>query len=154
MLRGDYKRALDYLDMDRESEVSNEVSIDVLVRQGKLKTVLQQTEGKVPPWGGYGVLMAYLEHRPAQEAAALARQVQPASDPEINFFSAAHLSYVGQTDAALDLLRRTIAGGYCSYPAIDSDPLFANLRTKREYQEVRLAGRQCQKEFLKQRHGR
>jgi serine/threonine protein kinase len=151
MLRGDYRRALDYLRLDPESEVFRSVSIDVLVRQGKEKEVLQASAEKVPQWGGYGVLLAYLRHRPAPEIAELARKVQPVEDPEMNFFSAAHLAYAGQADAALAMLRRTIEGGYCSYPAIDTDPFFASLRTRSEFGEVRLAAVQCQNTFLAQR---
>jgi tetratricopeptide (TPR) repeat protein len=151
MLRGDYRRALDYLDLDPDSEVSKAVRIDVLVRQGKASEALQRANGDVPPWGAYAVLIAALEHRPAPEIAALARQIQPSSDPEINFFSAAHLAYAQQTGPAVAMLRQTIEGGYCSYPAIDSDPFFASLRATPEFQQIRLAGQRCQNDFIAQR---
>jgi hypothetical protein len=106
---------------------------------------------KTPPWGAYGVLRARLEQRPAPELEALARQVQPASDPEINFFSAAHLAYAHQSDAALALLKQAIAGGYCSYPDIDSNPFFAAARGKPEFAQIRLAAQRCQHEFQTQR---
>jgi serine/threonine protein kinase len=149
MLRGDYSRALDYLHLDPDSEVSKAVSIDVLLREGREKEVLQL--GKVPQWGGYGMLMAYLQHRSAAEIAALARDLQPTPDPEVNYFSAAHLAYTGQNDAALAMLKRTVEGGYCSYPAVDSDPLFRNLRAKAEFKEIRSAALECQNSFLAQR---
>ncbi len=65
MLLGDYRRALNYLHLDPDSEVAKAVSIDVLLRQGKEKDVLQAMSGKLPQWGGYGLLMAYLQRRPA-----------------------------------------------------------------------------------------
>ena len=105
----------------------------------------------VPGWGGYSMLPAFLEHRPAAEILALGRRVQPAPDPEMNYFSAAHLAYSGQTDTALSMLKRTIEMGYCSYPAIDSDPLFANLRARSEFKEIRAAGVGCQNSFLAER---
>ncbi len=151
MLRGDYQRALDYLRLDPSSEVARSVSIDVLVRQGKADEAMQTTGGKFPQWGAYGVLLAYLQHQPAAEIAALAAKVEPAVDPEVNYFSAAHLAYTGQPDAALAMLKRTIEGGYCAYPGIDSDPMFAGVRARPEFAQVRSAGMACQNQFLAER---
>jgi eukaryotic-like serine/threonine-protein kinase len=151
MLRGDYQRALDYLHLDPDSEVSRAASIDVLLRQGREQEVLRAMTAKVPQWGGYAMLLAYLQHRPAREIAVLASKVQPAPDAEVNYFSAAHLAYTRQADAALAMLKRTVEGGYCSYPALDSDPFLAGLRAKPEFKEVRSAALQCQNAFLAQR---
>ena len=151
MLRGDYQRAMDYLRLDPNSEVSRAVSIDVLVREGKSEEAQQTMTGKVPPWGAYNVLMAYLQHRPAPEMAELARKVEAVQDPEINYFSAAHLTYAGLADAALPLLKRAIDTGYCSYPGIDSDPMFAGLRGKAGFAEVRAAAIACQDRFRRER---
>jgi hypothetical protein len=149
LLRGDYPRALDFARLDPESEVGRAVSIDALLRQGKEKEVLQMMASFMPQWGAYGVLQAYLQHRPAAEIAALAQKVSPAGDPEINYFSAAHLAYAGQTEAASAMLASAIAGGYCSYPAMDSDPALASLRSMPKLTEMRAAGVECQKNFLK-----
>jgi hypothetical protein len=54
---------------------------------------------------------------------------------------------VGQTDAALPLLKRAIEGGYCSYSGVDLDPMFASLRGKAGFAEVRAAGIACQNKF-------
>ena len=86
---------------------------------------------------------------PTGEIAALTKKTLPASDPEVNYFSAAHLAYVGQTEAAGTMLASAVAGGYCSYPAMDSDPALANLRSEPNFTEIRAAGMQCQKNFLK-----
>ena len=48
MLLGDYPHAMDYLRLDPNSEVSRAVSIDVLVRQGKLAEVLRTPAAKIP----------------------------------------------------------------------------------------------------------
>jgi hypothetical protein len=151
MLLGNYRRAMDYLRLDPNSEVASAVSIDVLVHQGKEKEVLPASAGKVPDWGGYGVLLAYLRRRPAPEIAELARKVQAAQDPEMNYFSAAHLAYARQTDAAMALLKRAIEGGYCSYPAVDTDAFLSSLRARTEFKEIRSAALQCQNSFLAQR---
>ena len=148
MLRGDYGRARDYLRLDLGSEWQKAITMDLLLREGKEKEAWETRPATVPEWGGYAVLLAALEHRVPNQIAALARTVVPNEDPEVNYFSAAHLAYAGQTDAALTMLRTAIEGGYCAYPAIDADPLFASVRGMRGFAPVRSAGIACNKELL------
>jgi hypothetical protein len=61
------------------------------------------------------------------------------------------LAYCGRTDAALRMLSPAIKGGYCAYPAMDSDPFFASLRTNPEFVKLRSAAMKCQQDFLAQR---
>jgi TolB-like protein/Tfp pilus assembly protein PilF len=147
ILHGDYRRARDYLRLDLGSEWGKALSLDVLLREGKLKEAWDARPPTVPQWGGYGVLLTYLEHRPASEVAALGTKVMPNDDAEVNYFSAAHLAYAGQTDAALNMLKTAIDGGYCSYPAIDSDPLLASARTAPRFGELRAVAIACQQNF-------
>lgn len=151
ILRGDYPGALNYLNLDRGSDWAKAMSIHMLVRQGKEQEALQLGSPHIAQWPSYDMLLAYMQHKPATEIRALAQAVQPSDDPETNYFSAAHLAYCGQTAAALEMLRRTIKGNYCSYPAIDSDPFFTTLRAKPEFGEIRAAAIQCQNNFLAQR---
>jgi TolB-like protein/Tfp pilus assembly protein PilF len=150
--RGDYQRAMDYLHLDLGSEYYKAFSIDALVRTGKAKEALQVGPPNIANWGAsYSLLLACAGHRPFPEIATLASSVQPEEDPEDNYFSAARLAYCGQTEAAIQMLRRAIEGNYCSYPAIDSDPLFASIRRKPEFGEVRSAAIDCQKKFSAER---
>jgi len=151
MLRGEDGRAQDYLDLDRDSDVSQAVSMDVLLHEAKVEEAIRRAEANLPGWGAYDVLLASLKHRPPAEIAALARHAKPANDPEMNFFAAGHLAYAGQVDAALSMLKRAIDGGYCSFPAIDTDPFFEVLRARRKLGPLRLAAQECQNEFLRER---
>jgi hypothetical protein len=152
--RGDFIRAHNYLNLDRESEVGKAYRIDVLVRQGRTHAALEIGIPDLPQWRPkYEVLFACIQGRPRAEIAALAGKVAAAADPEENYQSAAHLSYCGQTEAAGQLLRRAIDGNYCSFPAMASDPLFANLRSTSDYASIREAGRACQERFLAARQG-
>jgi hypothetical protein len=123
----------------------------MLVRQGKDNEALQLGLAHTPEWASYGLLIACLQRRPSMEIRAAAEAIQPSNDPEMNYLSAGHLAYCGQPDAALEMLRQAIKGNYCSYPAIDTDPLFASLRTKPEFQKIRAAGLACQNDFLAHR---
>jgi DNA-binding winged helix-turn-helix (wHTH) protein/serine/threonine protein kinase len=151
-VRRDFTRAVNYLHLDRESEVGKAFWVDMLVRQGQTEAALAIGLPQLPQWRGkYEMLFACMQGRPPTEIAALARGVTAAADAEENYLSAAHLSYCGQTDAASEMLKRAIEGNYCSFPAMESDPLLANLRSTAGYEEIRAAGRACQDRFLAQR---
>jgi TolB-like protein len=154
-VRGDFARALNYVNLDRESETGKAYWVDMLARQGKREAALEVGLPQVPQWRAkYEMLFACVRGRPPEEIARLARAIQPAADPEENYHSAAHLSYCGQSKAAGELLSRAIRGNYCSFPAMESDPLFANLRSQEEYAAIRAAGQACQNSFLAQRDQR
>jgi DNA-binding winged helix-turn-helix (wHTH) protein/serine/threonine protein kinase len=154
-VRGDFARALNYLNLDRETETGKAYWVDMLARQGKKEAALETGLPQVPQWRAkYQMLFACLEGRPPEEITGLARAVQPAADPEENYHSAAHLSYCGQTAAAAGMLRRAIQGNYCSYPAMESDPMFANLRATPDYRPLRSGGLACQEQFLAGRRQR
>jgi hypothetical protein len=97
------------------------------------------------------MLVACAQRRPAEEVAALAAGVRTSDDPEANYLAASHLAYCGQTRQALSLLRHAIAGHYCSYPAIDSDPFFSGVRVTPEFTEIRTSAQACQRDFLERR---
>jgi hypothetical protein len=148
MLHGDYAHSEDYLRLDLGSEWEKALSVDLLLREGREKEAWDAKPDTVPQWGAYPVLLAYLGRRPASEIAALGRTVTPNEDAEVNYFSAAHLTYAGLTDSAVTMLKLAIDGGYCSYPAIDSDPMLSKLRGTRPFAELRAAAIACQENFL------
>jgi hypothetical protein len=94
------------------------------------------------------MLLACVQHKPAEEVVALAAQVQPNDDPEVSYFFAAHLAYCGQVAPALQMLDSAVRANYCSYPAMDSDPLLANLRERSEFAEIRSRAMACNRRFL------
>lgn len=148
LLHGDYARALDFLHLSLGSQWEKALSMDVLLRQGKPREALAARPGTVPDWAGFPLLFAYLDHHPANEIATLARGMSPVTDPEMNYFSAAHLAYAGQTDASLQMLRSAITAGYCAYPGIESDPMFAGIRPNAAFVELRTLARACRDQFM------
>jgi len=145
---GDYGKALDYIHLDSDVNWNNALTIDILLREGKEKEAVAIGHPDVSAWTSYDMLLACAAHKPAAEVATLARRIEPEDDPETNYFAASHLAYCGQTAAALDMLRRTVQANYCAYPAMDTDPMFASIRTQPEYPEIRAAGKACQDNFL------
>ena len=151
LLRGDYPRTMNYLRIDQGADFVKALTLDMLARQGKTQEALQLGSPNIPVWKSYDMLLACLARTSSSEVGSLAASVRASDDPDLNYFAAAHLAHCGQTDAAVDMLRRAINGNYCSYPSIESDPLFAGLRTTPEYADIRAAGLACQNSFLAQR---
>ena len=145
---GDYDKALEYFHLDVNSDWNNALTIDVLLREGKETEALTIGRPHIGAWTSYDMLLACAAHKPAGEIATLATRIQPEDDPETNYFAASHLAYCGQTAAAFDLLKRTVKANYCAYPAMDTDPMFASIRTQPAFPEIRAAGKACQDNFL------
>jgi serine/threonine protein kinase/DNA-binding winged helix-turn-helix (wHTH) protein len=151
LLLGDYPRAMNYLHLDHGSDFAKAFTVDMLVRRGNEEEAMRLAAPGVPQWRSYDMLVACAQRRPAEEVAALAAGVRTSDDPEANYLAASHLAYCGQTRQALSLLRHAIAGHYCSYPAIDSDPFFSGVRVTPEFTEIRTSAQACQRDFLERR---
>ncbi len=65
LLREDFPRALNYLNLDPGSDFAKALTIDTLVRQGKEQEALQLESPHNPQRAGYDILLAYLQHKPA-----------------------------------------------------------------------------------------
>ena len=144
---GNYPRAEDFIHIDLGTEWANALSIHALARQGRLSDALQIDEPHIEGWESFNLLEGCLRHESSNQIAELAKRVSTSSDSETNYFSAMHLAYCDQERAALEMLRRAIDGGYCSYPALDSEPFFDTIRHNPEFQSVRKAGMDCQRDF-------
>jgi hypothetical protein len=80
------------------------------------------------------------------ESAALA-----GVDAEPRYTYGVLLSYCGQKDAAVRLLRSAIQQNYCAYAALQTDPLLVKLRGTSEFSGLLSAAKECQNRFLTQR---
>ena len=92
--------------------------------------------------------MNHLPERELKKAVA-ELEVDPlaAQDSEGLYNNSEGLMFCGQPDAALRQLKKAIAGNYCSYPAMDKDPLFDPVRHRTEFELLRQAGIKCQASF-------
>jgi DNA-binding winged helix-turn-helix (wHTH) protein/TolB-like protein len=145
---GDYNRALGLLRKDLSSDFSKAHAIDIRLREGNLQQALKIPPPETPGWDSYRMALACARQEPEASIQALASNVRADDDPEMSYFFAAHLAYCGQTDAALRMLKTAIDGNYCSYPAMDKDPLFNKLRDNPEFKKVRAAGMLCHDFFV------
>jgi hypothetical protein len=72
-------------------------------------------------------------------------------DAEPRYEFGALLSYCGQKDAALRLLRSAVEQNYCAYTALQTDPLLVKFRRTPEFSELLSAAKECQNGVLAQR---
>ena len=149
LLAGHYDRAMDFLRLDPEdSSWRKAVSVHLLIRQGRVRDALRLGSSGIPQWQSFDMLLACAEHRSSSEIDKFAENLEPADDPETNYFVASHLAYCGKSTASLRFLSRSIKDGYCSYPAVDFDPFFASLRGTPEFVQVHTSAMKCQAQFL------
>jgi tetratricopeptide (TPR) repeat protein len=156
ILKADYAGAQTYLRLDEHSGFGAMLRMIIALRTGNRSAAL--AESNAVSQGGFEfaeLARMYLNHAPEAElrTAAAALEVEPRSarDPETLYVNAAVLSFSGQSGAAVRQLRKAIQGNYCSYPAMDRDPLFDPIRQLPEFAAVHQAAIQCQQNFLAHR---
>ena len=174
-LDGEYSRAMEYNALDAGSQFSKRDEVTILLRQGrnvealeKLRTIFSKRDevtillrqGRnvealeklrtIADDSGYRLAQACIEKRPSSEIDFLSKGVFgfSLSDPEVRYTTAEIEAFCGRNQVALGFLRQAVQGRFCSYPALDSDPLFASLRQSAEFQEIHSAAIECQNKFL------
>ena len=156
LLTGDYAHAQTFIALDEHSGVGALLRMMIALRSRNHDAALAETEAASRTGFASAILARmYLTHAsPAELEKAAARvEADPKSsrDAEELFRNAELLSFSRQTEAALRQLRKAIQGNYCSYPAMDLDPLFDPIRQLPEFAAVRQAAIQCQQNFLAHR---
>jgi DNA-binding winged helix-turn-helix (wHTH) protein/TolB-like protein len=68
-------------------------------------------------------------------------------DPEAPYAVAPMLVYCDRPREALRLVERAVDGGFCSYPALDLDPIWARMRSDPEFQRIRIKAMDCHDRF-------
>jgi DNA-binding winged helix-turn-helix (wHTH) protein/tetratricopeptide (TPR) repeat protein len=68
-------------------------------------------------------------------------------DPETPYAVAPMLVYCGRPQDALHFLERAVDGSFCSYPALDLDPIWAGMRSDPEFQRIRTRAMACHDRF-------
>lgn len=151
---GKYDKAKFFLRKDLSSEWSKAFTIEVLMREGKIEDASRIPVPQIPHWDSYKMLSACARKEPPAEIRSLASKVEVDDDPEMDYLFAGHLAYCGQNEASLRMLKIAIDHNYCSYPAMDTDPLFNQLRTNPQFQKLRLEGMACHEDFTSNRDKR
>ena len=155
-LQGNYAHAQSYIALDEHSAVVAAYRMIIALREVKSSLALAEAQTAARNGVAYvDLIRLYLNHASERELSEAAAKVEAdpktARDAEEQFRNAELLSLAGQSDAAIRQLRKAITGNYCSYPAMENDPLFGKIRQRPEFAELRQAGIQCQRNFLAHR---
>jgi len=153
---GNYARAMDFLQLDAGSEWSSNNVIRHYIRDGRLAQAKEIAEKfKDVQVSGYRMMVACIENPSSPNIASLARETVAARladpDPEPRYIVAADLLLCGQKDAAVQLLKSSIAGPFCAYTGLQNDSAWAKLRGTPEFAALLSAAKQCRDDFLSQR---
>jgi tetratricopeptide (TPR) repeat protein len=70
-------------------------------------------------------------------------------DPEAAYSVAPILVYCGRPQEALQFVERSVDKNFCSYPALDLDPIWVSLRNEPEFQRIRVKAMACHERFRK-----
>jgi serine/threonine protein kinase/TolB-like protein len=149
---GKPSRAMEYLDRDAGSEWSNAVRVSVLMRQGSMteaKLAAHKMTGN-PTWMR-GLVGACLNKAPTTEVHRLALQAEkellPRLDPESKYHQGTLLAACGEKQISYKFLSQALAGNYCAYQALQSDPLLASVRADAQFRQIVQAAAECQRKF-------
>lgn len=159
IMAGNYDHAQKYINVDESSGFAAIARMDIALRTRNTSAVL--AEANAAARLGYQNVDAKLarvclNHPPKSELAKAVTELEadPVSsrDPEFLYQNADAAAFCGEPEAALRELRKAIQGNYCSYPAIETDPLLATIRQRPDFEQLRAAAVQCQQNFLAHRN--
>jgi tetratricopeptide (TPR) repeat protein len=147
---GKTERVPDYERLDAGSEYAGFVTINRLLREGKVEEA-QQAVRRLPlnPRDHREFLEACLQPGSAPDVDKLAARTESAvlaePDPEKWYQHGAIMAFCGKKDIALQMIGRAIQQNYCSYSALQSDPLLTKLHSVPQFDKLLTAADNCQK---------
>ncbi len=152
---GNYGRAMDFLQLDAGSEWATRNLTRHFLRDGNLAQARDTAQKRADDDLGTRMMKACIDDASSANAVNLAREyaAKELADPdsEVRYQVAPDFAYCGQKDIALRLLKSSIAGHFCAYKGLQTEPLFASLRSSPEFTQLLSAAKQCRDDFLAER---
>jgi len=152
---GNSERAMDFLRLDPGSAwvlINLPLHFARLGKTGEARESAEKVSGKDP---SSGVMVACFGKSSAADLDQQVRVVTPGyladPDPENRYWDATLMAACGKQDLAVRLLKSAIAGRYCAYNALQTDPLLASLRGTSDFPPLLSAAKECQDQFLLER---
>ena len=153
---GRYERARDFLKLDAGSEWSNNVEVNILVREKKISEAVEQLR-KLPDssfFHTHAVLACYETPQPAEARQILERfekDIFAYRDPEPKYGQATLFNACMGNVFTARLIKAAIEGGFCAYDNLQLDPALTAFRKAPEYPALLAQAKQCQDRFLAER---
>jgi len=152
---GNSERAMDFLRLDPGSAwvlINLPPHFARVGKTGEARESAEKVSGKDP---SSGVMVACFGKSSAADLDQQVRVVTPGyladPDPENRYWDATLMAACGKQDLAVRLLKSAIAGRYCAYNALQTDPLLASLRGTPDFAPLLSAAKECQDQFLSER---
>ncbi len=148
---GNYQRAMDFLQIDAGSEWALGNLTRHFIRERKLSQARDTAQKRGNDlWSR--MMEACLADASSANAVAAVRERAAKTladpDPEVSYWVAQDTAFCGQKEIALRLLKNSIAGHFCAYQGLQTEPLFAPLRSSAEFTQLLSAAKQCRDDFL------
>lgn len=145
MQLGDYERAMDFVRSDGESEWSRNVTGLILMGRGKTREALDYIFNPEE----FKVLVDKKSESAMDAAvASLRAEITKRPDGEPFYVTAGALAKCDRVTDALSFLREAVRRNYCSYPAVESDPMMELVRRRPEYPAFREQAKECHERFV------
>jgi len=152
---GQTDRARDYVKLDEGSEWAPYATAELLLREGRLREAREAVQ-RMPtnPYYHRELLEACLTPRQPSDLSTIARQIElelkKSIDPEHLYYEGSILAFCGLQEQAVYLLDSAIKEKYCSYSALQSDPLLVKVRAAPQFTHLLFEAKECQKQILQQ----
>lgn len=157
-MTGQYSQAIDFARLDAGTDFAAWRSVYISLDIGDTVTALAATKPLVSSYYEGQMVSKCLQHPHSPLVPQLSEKAESMftargvlADPESVYVDARVQAVCRQDATALRMLQRAVEGGYCAYPIMDSDPLFARLRNASEFGPIRKLGMDCQAKFLRHR---
>lgn len=146
--RSDYERAREFMRLDPGSQWSQRIEGGIHLRQGKYEGASRFMQaGPIR-----NLIELWVAHAPAADmdraALDVTAMLPSRKDGESFFYIGSFLSLCGYPKEGFEALRIALQRNYCSVPAIDSDPLWANTRSLPEFAAFHEEAVRCHERFM------
>ena len=158
---GDTQHAMQFIALDAGSNFYKGNVVRILLREGKLDQARAALK-ELPPDDARTKFLAACFARPSTSQPAFSEsdhafreaedKLEANPDPENRYLAATDMAYCGEKESAVRLLKSAIEGKYCSYDALQKDPLLAPIRSMPEYPQLLSEAKQCRDTFLAERN--
>jgi hypothetical protein len=128
----------------------------MLVREGKINEARENARSiSTNPYYHKVFVEACLQERPPSDMNRIVHETESSilaeRDAEPHYFHGAYMAYCDHNESATRLLSSAIAKNYCSFKALQTDPLLAKLRSAPEFSQLLSSAKDCQQRFLAER---
>jgi tetratricopeptide (TPR) repeat protein len=150
---GNTHRAMDFIRLDAGSQYAALQTAGIFLAQGKTADALQTIQKTSnSPWMGRVLIESCLAFHNSSQCLLTAQKVEAAAlaqaDVEVRYANGSLLSYCGQKDGAIRVIRNAIEHGYCAYTHLQTDPMLLKLRGTPEFSILLSSAKQCQEKLL------